>query len=235
MKKLLLAVIVVTVALTLCAPAFAGSAPTKFTCVGKIKAVDPTAGSVTVRVTLASRGVADYLGKDLTIAVASDAKIYKARGRVLVPITLGDLLIGEKLRVSGAIDSSGEAAAFVGQRLVMRHVAAWHVTHFSFRGPVTAVDADAGTLTARLNRVSSVLRRAYHRRLAFDGRGQRPHLGHGGRPAGPRDLGRRRGRRPGHRPGYLAAPGRVEVRLQDPLDDRQACRRAGARDSLTDT
>lgn len=168
MKKLLLAVIVVTVALTLCAPAFADSAPAKFTCVGKIKAVDPTEGSVTVRVTLASRGVAAYLGKDLTIAVASDAKIYKARGRVLVPITLGDLLLGEKLRVSGTIDNSGEAAAFVGQRLVMRHVAAWHMMHFSFRGRVTAVNADAGTLTARLNRVSSVLRRAYHRRLAFE-------------------------------------------------------------------
>ncbi len=167
MKKILLAAIVTAVALTLCAPAFAGSAPTKFTCVGKIKAVDPTAGSVTVRVTLASRGVADYLGKNLTIGVASDAKIFKAQGRRLVAIALGDLLIGEKLRVSGAIDSSGGTAAYVGKRLVMRHVAAWHVKRFAFRGPVTAVDADAGTLTARLNRVTRVLHRAYHKRLGF--------------------------------------------------------------------
>ncbi len=167
MKKILLATFIAAVALTLCAPAFADSAPTKFTCAGKIKAVDPTAGSVTVRVTLASRGVADYLGKDLTIGVASGADIFKVQGRRLVAITLEDLLIGEKLRASGAIDDSGGAAAYVAKRLVMRHNAAWHVKRFAFRGPVTAVDADAGTLTVRLNRVSRILHRAYHKRLAF--------------------------------------------------------------------
>ncbi len=171
MKKILLAAVVVAVALTLCAPAFAATAPetapAKFTCVGKIKAVDPTAGSVTVRVKLASRGVADYLGKDLTIAVASDAKILKAQGRRLVAITLGDLLIGEKLRVNGAIDRSGETVAYVGKRLVMRHVPAWYAKRFAFRGPVTAVDADAGTLTAKLNRVTPFLRRSWHKERRF--------------------------------------------------------------------
>ncbi len=167
MKKILLAAVVVAVALTLCAPAFAATAPAKFTCVGKIKAVDPTAGSVTVRVKLASRGVADYLGKDLTIAVAPEAKIFKVRGRRLVTITLGDLLIGEKLRVNGAIDRSGETVAYVGKRLVMRHVPAWYVKRFAFRGPVTAVDADAGTLTAKLNRVTPFLRRSWHKERRF--------------------------------------------------------------------
>ena len=170
MKKILLAV-VVAVALTLCAPAFAATAPetapAKFTCVGKIKAVDPTAGSVTVRVKLASRGVADYLGKDLTIAVASEAKIFKVRGRRLVAITLGDLLIGEKLRVNGAIDRAGETVAYVGKRLVMRHVPAWYVKRFAFRGPVTAVDKGAGTLTAKLNRVTPFLRRSWHKERRF--------------------------------------------------------------------
>lgn len=167
MKKLLVVALVVVAVLVLCAPALADSAPANFTCVGKIKAVDLTAGSVTVRVTLASRGVAEYLGKNLTIAVAADAKIFKARGRRLVAIALGDLLIGERLRVSGAIDSSGETPAFVGKRLVMRHVGAWHLKRFAFRGRVTAVDADAGTLAARLNRVSLVLRRAYHKVFRF--------------------------------------------------------------------
>jgi hypothetical protein len=167
MKRILLAAIVVAVALTLCAPAFADSAPATFTCIGKVKAVDLATNSVTVRVTLASRGVADYLGKDLTIAVASDAKIFKAQGRRLIPIALRDLLIGERLRVSGAIDGSGETVAYVGKRLVMRHLAAWHLKRFAFRGRVTAVGADAGTLTARLNRVTLVLRRAYHREFGF--------------------------------------------------------------------
>jgi hypothetical protein len=167
MKKILLAAVVVAVALTLCAPAFAETAPAKFTCVGKIKAVDPTASTVTVRVKLASRGVADYLGKDLTIAVASEAKIFKVRGRRLVAVNLGDLLIGEKLRVYGAIDRSGETVAYVGKRLVMRHVPAWYVKRFAFRGPVTAVDAAAGTLTAKLNRVTPFLRRSWHKERRF--------------------------------------------------------------------
>ena len=69
--------------------------------VGKIQAVDTTANTVTVRVHLASRGAADYLGDDLTIAVAADAHVYKAVGARLQAIRLGDLVVGEKLRVEG--------------------------------------------------------------------------------------------------------------------------------------
>ncbi|MBE0528538.1 MAG: hypothetical protein IH629_04985, partial [Thermoleophilia bacterium] len=38
---------------------------------------------------------------------------------------------------------------------------------FAFRGPVTAVDADAGTLTAKLNRVTPFLRRSWHKERQF--------------------------------------------------------------------
>ena len=74
--------------------------------VGKIQAVDTTASTVTVRVHLASRGAADYLGEDLTVAVAADARVFKAVGARLESITLGDLVVGEKLRVEGVIDYS---------------------------------------------------------------------------------------------------------------------------------
>ena len=123
--------------------------------------------TVTVRVHLASRGAADYLGEDLTIAVAADAQVFKAVGAHFERITLGDLVVGEKLRVEGVIDYSSGAATFIGKRLVMRRLPLNDIKRFAFRGPVTAVDATAGTLTARMNRVTRALSPYYHATCDF--------------------------------------------------------------------
>lgn len=174
MKKTLLVALIVVAALALCAPAFAWPIsmpwwqPTHgFTCVGKIKAVDTTRNAVTVRVHLASRGVADYLAEDLTVSVAADAKILKAQGDDLTAIALSDLVVGEKLRVEGTIDYSTGVAAFTGKRLVMRHLPINDIKRFAFRGPVTAVDAAAHTLSAKLVMVTRVLSPYYRAEFGF--------------------------------------------------------------------
>jgi hypothetical protein len=174
MKKVFIVVLIAMAALALSAPAFAWPtampwwAPAQhFTCVGKIKAVDATAATVTVRVHLASRGVADYLAEDLTITVDPAATIFKAEGDDLTAIALADLVVGEKLRVEGTIDSSAAAPVYLGKRLVMRHLPINDIKRFAFRGPVVAVDAVAGTLSARLNQVTRVLSPYYHTDLGF--------------------------------------------------------------------
>jgi hypothetical protein len=169
MKKLVVVALVAIAVLVICAPAMAWPMALKwweptshFTAVGKIQAVDTTASTVTVRVHLASRAVADSIGEDLTIAVAADARIFKAVGSRQETIGLGDLVVGEKLRVEGLVDYSTGSAVLTGKRLVMRRLPLNEITRFAFRGPVTAVDAVAGTLTARMNRVTRALSPSYH-------------------------------------------------------------------------
>ena len=84
--------------------------------------MDTAASTVTVRVHLANRGAADYLGEDLTVAVASDARILKAVGRRNARISRSDLVVGEKLRVQGKIDYASGSTTFIGKRLVMRRL-----------------------------------------------------------------------------------------------------------------
>jgi hypothetical protein len=174
MKKLIVVALVAVAVLAFCAPALAWpiSLPWwepshHFTCVGKIQAVDPTASTVTVRVHLASRGAAEHLGEDLTIAVAPGARVFKAAGARYESIALGDLVVGEKLRVQGVIDYSSGTATYVGKRLVMRRLPLNEVRRFAFRGRVTAVDATAGTLTATMNRVTRALSPSYHASCDF--------------------------------------------------------------------
>lgn len=174
MKKLLLVTVIAVAVLAWCAPAFAWPVTlpwwkpsAHFTCVGKIQAVDTTANTVTVRVNLASRGAADYLGDDLTIAAAADAHVFKAVGRSLKTIALSDLVVGEKLRAEGTIDYSSGSPVFSGRRLVMRRLPLDEIKRFAFRGPVTAVDATAGTLAATMVRVTRALSPYYHAACAF--------------------------------------------------------------------
>ena len=173
MKKLVIAALVVVAVLAFCAPAFAWPVALKwwqpshhFTCVGKIQAVDTTAGTVTVRVHLASRDAADYLGDDLTV-VASGAKVFKDYGAGLQSITLADLVVGEKLRVEGVVDYSTATAVFQAKRMVMRPYPIDQIKRFAFRGPVTAVDATARTLTANMVMVTRALSPYYDGSCSF--------------------------------------------------------------------
>jgi hypothetical protein len=174
MKKLIVVALVAIAVLVICAPAMAWPVAQKwwepsshFTAVGKIQAVDTTARNVTVRVHLASTGAADYLGDDLTIVVAADAHVYKAFGARLKSITLADLVVGEKLRVEGQVGYPTGSPVFTGHRLVMRRLPLNEIRRFAFRGPVTAVDAIAGTLTATMDKVTRALSPYYHGPCSF--------------------------------------------------------------------
>jgi hypothetical protein len=174
MRKLLIVALVAVAALVAVGPASAWPVALPwwepvdhFTCVGKIQAVDTAAGTATVRVHLASSAVADLIGEDLLITVAPDAGVFKASGPVLHPISLSELVVGEKLRVEGRVDYSSGTAAYLGKRLVMRRLPINEIRRFAFRGEVTAVDVTAGTLTASLDRVSRALSPYYHDSCTF--------------------------------------------------------------------
>ena len=104
--------------------------------------------------------------EDLLVTAAPDADVYKADGAVLQPIALGDLVVGEKLRVEGRVDYSSGTAVYLGKRLVMRDTSG-HDRALPFRGQVTAVDAAAGTLTATLDKVTRALSPYYQGTCAF--------------------------------------------------------------------
>lgn len=163
MKKALVVLAVVVVALAVCAPAFAASGvvapdhiswwhPAKtFTAAGKVQAVDTRNGRLVVRVWLASIGVAPYLGDDLTVVVTADTQLLRAYGNRFRSIALGDIALGDHVRVTGTIDRTvPRSPVFTANRVIARTIVAPNkIKWFAFRGPVKSVDATGGTLVAR--------------------------------------------------------------------------------------
>jgi hypothetical protein len=163
MKKALVVLAVVVVALAVCAPAFAASGvvapdhiswwhPAKtFTAAGKVQAVDTRNGRLVVRVWLASIGVAPYLGDDLTVVVTADTQLLRAYGNRFRSIALGDIALGDHVRVTGTIDRTvPRSPVFTANRVIARTIVAPNkIKWFAFRGPVKSVDADGGRLVAR--------------------------------------------------------------------------------------
>ena len=163
MKKALLVLAVLVVALAVCAPALATSGvvapdhiswwhPAKtFTAAGKVQAVDTTNGRLVVRVWLASIGVAPYLGDDLTVVVTPRTQLLHTHGRLYRGIALSDIKLGDHVRVTGVIDLSVPAApVFTARRVVASHVVAPNkIKWFAFRGPVMSIDATGGTIVAK--------------------------------------------------------------------------------------
>ena len=168
MKKALIALAVLVVALACCAPAFADSSVVAenhipwwtpvhtFTAVGKAQAVDTTSSRLVVRVTLASAGVATYLGDDLTVVVTPQTQVLRHRGRLYRTIGLANVRLGDNVRVTGTIDLSVPAQpVFTAKRVIATHVVQpWQLTWFAFRGPVRSVDVTGGTLAAKPVRVT---------------------------------------------------------------------------------
>ncbi len=164
MKKALLVLAVMVVALACFVPAaFATTGvvaenhiswwtPAKsFTAAGKVDAVDATNGRLVVRVTLASIGVAPYLGDDLTVVVTPKTQLLKPHGRLFKAITMSDIRLGDHVRVTGAIDLTVPAQpVFTANRVVATHVLNPNqIKWFAFRGPVKSIDLTGGTIVAR--------------------------------------------------------------------------------------
>ena len=101
MKKLIIVALVAVAVLAFCAPAMAWPIAQQWWEPSSRlhrRRQDPGRGHdrerVTVRVHLASRGAADYLGEDLTVAVAADAQVFKAVGARLERITWATWSLG---------------------------------------------------------------------------------------------------------------------------------------------
>lgn len=163
MKRALVVLAVVVVALAVCAPAFATPGvvapahiswwqPAKtFTAAGKVQAVDTANGRLVLRVWLASIGAAPYLGDDLTVVVTTKTQLLRAHGDRFRGIGLGDIRIGDHVRVTGAIDrSTPKQPVFTAKRVIARTVVApAKIKWFAFRGPLKSVDVAGGKIVAR--------------------------------------------------------------------------------------
>ncbi len=163
MKKVLLALAVALVALACSAPAFAATSVVPenqipwwhpahtFVAAGNAQAVDTANGRLVVRVTLASAGVAQYLGDDLTVVVTAKTQLLRPHGRLYRAITLGAIRLGDHVRVTGKIDLTDPAQpVYTATRVIATHVVQPNqIKWFAFRGPVKAIDTTAGTIVAR--------------------------------------------------------------------------------------
>jgi hypothetical protein len=163
MKKVLMALAVTLVALACSAPALAATSVVPenqipwwhpahtFVAAGNAQAVDTTNGRLVVRVTLASAGVAQYLGDDLTVVVTPSTQILRHHGRLYRAIALGAISLGDHVRVTGTIDLTDPAQpVYTAQRVIATHVLRPdQIKWFAFRGPVKSIDTTAGTIVAK--------------------------------------------------------------------------------------
>jgi len=66
--------------------------------------IDRAAGSVVVHLHLVTRALWDQLGTDFTLKVAGDATIFTVKDGAVTPITLADIVAGQRLSAQGVID-----------------------------------------------------------------------------------------------------------------------------------
>jgi len=77
---------------------------TRFACRGPLVSVDSAAGSVVVHLHLVTRALWDQLGTDFTLKVAGDATVFTVKDGAVTPITLADIVAGQRLSAQGVID-----------------------------------------------------------------------------------------------------------------------------------
>ncbi len=176
MRKVIVFIVAALVALAVCAPAMASSSaitwwhpPTSFTVAGKVQAVDTTNSRLVLRVQLASLSAKQYLGEDMTVVVAPDAQLLKAKGVGFVKIALADIAPDDHVRVMGTVDRSGVGGpTYTAERVIMRHlVPPEGIKFFAFRGRVVSVDAAGSKLVAHLHLVTRALWQALETDFGF--------------------------------------------------------------------
>jgi type 1 fimbria pilin len=161
-RKLLITGLVVLAALALSVPAFASSRPApakSFTVNGTVVLSNlGTTNTLTVHVRLASWGAKQFIGKNLTMDVASHVKILQGHGHWLTSISLADLSAGDRVSVGGSITQGASGPVFTANRIVAPTVQPWqHLKHFAVRGSVVSVAADGSSLVIHLNAASRSL------------------------------------------------------------------------------
>jgi hypothetical protein len=153
LKKLIVAVMAATViALAFAPAAMAGPAkravhPKPFSVTGKVTAVDTAANTVSIKVWDGSVGIKRYHGKVMTLTPNHGVKLLNLADGTYSTITLADVKVGAHIAAWGRIDRSDPNAIVYRTRRFVVH-STWA---FAARGPVTAVDPTANTLTMTVN------------------------------------------------------------------------------------
>jgi hypothetical protein len=153
LKKLIVAVIAAAViALALAPAALAGPVkravhPKPFSVTGKVTAVDTTASTVSIKVWTGSVGIKRYHGKVMTLTIQPKAKILNLADGTYTPIALADVKVGAHMAAQGVIDRSQPNVIVYRVRRFVVH-STWA---FAARGPVTATNSIANTLTMTIN------------------------------------------------------------------------------------
>ena len=125
-----------------------------FLCRGTVSAVDLQADALVVRVGRGSAGLRGSAGKDLTIEMAADTKIFVAHGRLLGTAAIGDITAGDRVTILGRADRTDSSApVFTATRVVVRQVAPLgRLDWFACLGQVSSVDRTAGTIVVAVTR-----------------------------------------------------------------------------------
>jgi len=127
-----------------------------FTCLGKVTAVAPSAGTVTVTVRRASLALQGSLGRSLTLSVTNASALVAISHGARTPTTLAGLPVGDLLTVSGTIAATTPAAPVYD----IGKACAWRPSYaatFLCQGTVSSVDLQAGALVVQVGRGSSGL------------------------------------------------------------------------------
>jgi len=103
MKRWLLFVLLLgLVCATVLPVSAAGNGPrSNFTLTGKIVAISD--GTVTVQVLAGSKPVRPYLKQDVKVTVTNTTRILELVGDIAVPITFGELEVGDPVSVHGVL------------------------------------------------------------------------------------------------------------------------------------
>jgi hypothetical protein len=165
-KKLLIVVFAAVLALCLASQALADPTPPPtpapatqaFTCLGKVTAVDQSAGTISVTVRRASLALRGSLGQSLTLNVTATSALSQFSHHTKSATTLAGVTVGNMLVASGAIDvttTPGTTLYDITKACVWQPRAQ---TRFLCLGAVTSVDLQGNDLAVRVARGSLGLR-----------------------------------------------------------------------------
>lgn len=150
MKKILIATLVLFLLAAVVTPAAAATPPRgPFSLVGKITAIDATAGTVTVSVFRGNTLAQPYVGKTLTLTTkAATLYFYKANAAALpTPITFADLKVGQPVTANGTVAND----VWTVNRITVTAGASMRGP-FALVGKITAIDAATGVVTVNVLR-----------------------------------------------------------------------------------
>ncbi len=177
-RRSLLPLVVCVLALGLASQATASPAPAthvqscdaaaqSFSCVGTVKAVDTTAGTITVTVRHATVALQGSIGQSLKLTVTSGSVLSTYAGSVKTAVALAGVSRDELIAACGTIDAGDPATLVytVGTAVVWQPAPRYR---FLCQGSVSAVDLQADALVVTVGHGSQGLSGSLGKNVTFD-------------------------------------------------------------------